>query len=365
MEQAVLKGSISLDIRDKKILITGGTGSLGRALTSRLLHPLGVPRVVILSRDELKQSVMEKDFNYDERLRFFLGDIRDYQRVVKAMAGIDVVIHAAALKRIDKGEYDPDEFHKTNVIGTQNVIRASMHHNIEKMLFTSTDKACISATVYGATKALAERMVTAANYWKGECETAFSSVRYGNVFGSRGSVIHRWRESGDRLQITDPKMTRFSITLGESVDFILSALNVAKGGEIFVPKLKAYRLIDLADAFCELEGKNKIVEHIGIRGAEKMHELLINEYESSNTYEIDNMYMILPSEHLKKKYALDYDEEFPKVSFKTYSSDRAEKLPKKELKELIKSVEEVKFGRDSCGNRFELVRLGGAWQKAD
>lgn len=330
-----------MSIKNKKILITGGTGSLGRVLTGRLLQ-MGVPRIVILSRDEVKQSIMEKDFNYNENLRFFLGDIRDYQRVERAMTGIDIVIHAAALKQIDRGEYDPDEFHKTNVTGTQNVIKASISNNVEKMLFTSTDKACIPATFYGTTKALAERIVTAANYWKGESRTAFFSGRWGNVFGSRGSVIHTWRESEGAIPVTDPDMTRFSITLDESVDFILNALKMARGGEIFVPKIRAYKLSDLAEAFCELEGRDEKWRNIGTRGAEKTHELLINEYESPNTYEVDSMYMILPSEHLREKYALYYNESMlPKVTFKTYSSDKTEKMTKEELKELIKSVKEA------------------------
>jgi FlaA1/EpsC-like NDP-sugar epimerase len=326
--------------KNKNILITGGTGSLGQALTCRLLDE-SVDRIVIYSRDEYKQSIMEKKFN-DKRLRFFLGDIRDYGRTHRAMEDIDYVFHLAALKQVPKAEYDPDEFIKTNVKGTRNVLVSARERNIEKLIFTSTDKANLATTMYGKTKSLAEGLTTTMNFHKGHHRTIFSTVRYGNVVGSRHSLIDILTEQLKKMKpltITDMSMTRFNITLKQSVDFILKAFLFAKGGEIFVPKLKAYSVIDFINAFIATYAPDKAIDVnlVGIRGMEKIHEVLINEDEKRDTYEIDDMYMILPSIHLRERFDLDYNEKnLKKVSFSEYTSDNVELMSKDELKSLMR-----------------------------
>ena len=321
----------------KKILITGGTGSLGNALTSRLLN-YDVDTIRIFSRNENKQVTMESKFN-DDRLRFLLGDVRDYPRLVRAMEDIDIVFHAAALKHVPIIEYNPFEAIKTNVIGSQNVIDACLKENVEKAVAIGTDKAVSPLNTYGATKLLMEKLfVTASNYLKKERHrTKFFALRYGNVLGSSGSVIPKFVKqikNKEKITITDPNMTRFSISMDEALDFILTATEIAKGSEIFIPKLRAYTIKDIKDVLFELLQKID-EENIGIREGEKLNEILINSDEIRYTWEYENMYMLLnPS--VQKHISLD---EFPNKNRVTnmddYNSGSVEKIPKDEMKKII------------------------------
>ena len=321
----------------KKILITGGTGSLGNALTSRLLN-YDVDTIRIFSRNENKQVTMESKFN-DDRLRFLLGDVRDYPRLVRAMEDIDIVFHAAALKHVPVIEYNPFEAIKTNVIGSQNVIDACLKENVEKAVAIGTDKAVSPLNTYGATKLLMEKLfVTASNYLKKERHrTKFFALRYGNVLGSSGSVIPKFIKqikNKEKITITDPNMTRFSISMDEALDFILNATEIAKGSEIFIPKLRAYTIKDIKDVLFELLQKID-EENIGIREGEKLNEILINSDEIRYTWEYENMYMLLnPS--VQKHISLD---EFPNKNRVTnmddYNSGSVEKIPKDEMKKII------------------------------
>ena len=321
----------------KKILITGGTGSLGNALTSRLLKE-DVDTIRIFSRNENKQNTMEAEFK-DDRLRFLLGDVRDYSRLVRAMEDIDIVFHAAALKHVPIIEYNPFEAIKTNVIGSQNVIDACLKENVEKAVAIGTDKAVSPLNTYGATKLLMEKLfVTSSNYLKKERhKTKFVALRYGNVLGSSGSVIPKFIEqikNKEKITITDPAMTRFSISMDKALDFILHATEIAKGSEIFVPKLRAYSIGDLKEALFELLGKTN-EEIIGIREGEKLNEILINSDEIRYSWEYENMYMILnPS--VQTHISIDEFSGKNKISNMTeYSSDSVEKIPKDEMKKII------------------------------
>ena len=321
----------------KKILITGGTGSLGNALTSRLLKE-DVDTIRIFSRNENKQNTMEAEFK-DGRLRFLLGDVRDYSRLVRAMEDIDIVFHAAALKHVPIIEYNPFEAIKTNVIGSQNVIDACLEENVERAVAIGTDKAVSPLNTYGATKLLMEKLfVTSSNYLKKERhKTKFMAVRYGNVLGSSGSVIPKFIEqikNKEKITITDPAMTRFSISMDKALDFILHATEIAKGSEIFIPKLRAYSIDNLKEALFELLGKTN-EEIIGIREGEKLNEILINSDEIRYSWEYENMYMILnPS--VQTHISIDEFSGKNKISNMTeYSSDSAEKIPKDEMKKTI------------------------------
>ena len=321
----------------KKILITGGTGSLGNALTSRLLKE-DVDTIRIFSRNENKQNTMEAEFK-DGRLRFLLGDVRDYSRLVRAMEDIDIVFHAAALKHVPIIEYNPFEAIKTNVIGSQNVIDACLKENVEKAVAIGTDKAVSPLNTYGATKLLMEKLfVTSSNYLKKERhKTKFVALRYGNVLGSSGSVIPKFIEqikNKEKITITDPAMTRFSISMDKALDFILHATENTKGSEIFVPKLRAYSIGDLKEALFELLGKTN-EEIIGIREGEKLNEILINSDEVRYSWEYENMYMILnPS--VQTHISIDEFTNKNKISnMVEYSSDSVEKIPKDEMKKII------------------------------
>ena len=321
--------------KDKTILITGGTGSLGQALTKRLLK-MDPQAIRIFSRNESKQIEMESEMN-DNRLRFFIGDVRDYDRLVKAVEDVDFVFHAGALKHVPKIEYNPFEAVKTNILGSENVINACLNNNVEKAVCISTDKAVSPLNIYGATKLLMEKLfVTANNYLNPEKHrTKFFAVRYGNVLGSSGSVIPlfiKQIKSKQKISITDPKMTRFSITMNDALDFIFQATKLGTGSEIFVPKLRAYSLLDVKEALFELL-ENTGEEIIGIRPGEKINETLINSEEMRYSWEIDNMYMISNPEIMKT---------YPKLkkieNMKIYSSDIVDKIPKDQLKQLIKNL---------------------------
>ena len=322
--------------KGKKILITGGTGSLGQALSKRLLT-LGVDTIRIYSRNESKQIEMESKFK-DKRLRFLLGDVRDLNRLTRALEDIDYVFHAAALKHVPKIEYNPFEAINTNVLGSQNVIEACLHANVEKAVCIGTDKAVSPLNTYGATKLLMEKLfVTANNYLNPEKhKTKFIAVRYGNVFGSSGSVIPKFIElikNKQKITITDPNMTRFSITMEQALDFILNATQSGKGSEIFVPDIKSYSILTLRDALSEIFTKIDD-EIVGIRPGEKLHEVLINKEEIRYTWKFNNMYMI--TNPLYPLFNVDSIEKLyngiKKVkNSELYSSDIAEKISKEEM----------------------------------
>lgn len=281
---------------NKSILITGGTGSLGQKLTEHILtnYPQ-IKRLVIFSRDEQKQFVMAQKFpekTYPQ-MRFFIGDVRDYSRLERAMTDVDYVIHAAAMKHVHIAEYNPDECVKTNVMGAQNVIEASMKSNVERVVALSTDKACAPINLYGATKLASDKLFVAANNWKGKRQIKLSVVRYGNVMGSNGSVIPffiKMKNTG-KLPITSDKMTRFNISLQGGVDMVIHALENAWGGELFVPKIPSYRILDVAKAI----GPECKLVNVGIRPGEKIHEEMITKSDSYNTYDLGKYYTILPT----------------------------------------------------------------------
>ena len=325
--------------KNKKILITGGTGSLGNALTQRLLEQ-GVDTIRIFSRNESKQLEMESKFN-DDRLRFLIGDVRDYERLERAVEDIDIVFHAAALKHVPVIEYNPFEAIKTNILGSQNVINACLHENIDRAICVGTDKAVSPLNTYGATKLLMEKLfVTAKNYLKKERhQTKFIALRYGNVLGSSGSVIPKFIDqikNKEKLTITDSSMTRFSISMNEALDFILKATEIGKGSEIFVPKLKAYSILDVKDALFELLGKTE-EQIVGIRPGEKLDEILINRDEMKYTWEYQNMYMVInPSVQQYMPSLLDEFPEKKKIeTMDVYSSDLVEKISKDNLKKIF------------------------------
>ena len=281
---------------NKSILITGGTGSLGKALTSRILESYPeVNRIIVFSRDEQKQFQMEQEFPKVKfpQMRFLIGDVRDYERLERAMEGVSFVIHTAAMKHVHIAEYNPDECVKTNVGGAENVIRASVKANVERVVSLSTDKACAPINLYGATKLTSDKLFIAANNFKGNKDIKFSVVRYGNVMGSNGSVIPFFlnRKKEGILPITSKKMTRFNISLDEGVDMVIHALKNAWGGELFVPKIPSYRIMDLANAI----GPNCEKPIVGIRPGEKIHEEMITPSDSYNTYDLGKYYTILPS----------------------------------------------------------------------
>ena len=285
-------------LKDKSVLITGGTGSLGRALTSFLLTKSNnLKRLVIFSRDEQKQFLMSQQYPIDKypNIRFFIGDVRDQDRLNRAFKDIDIVIHAAAMKHVPIAEYNPDECVKTNVGGAQNIINAALNNKVEKVVALSTDKACAPINLYGATKLTSDKLFIAANNIKGKSDIRFSVVRYGNVMGSKGSVIPFFIEKNKtgKLPVTDINMTRFNISIEEGVDLILFAIKNSLGGEIFIPKIPSYGILDLVKAInpeCE-------IEIVGIRPGEKIHEEMITETDSFSTYDIGSYYSILPSSH--------------------------------------------------------------------
>jgi len=328
--------NISLVFEGKKIIITGGTGSLGQALAKRLLK-MNVDTVRIFSRNENNQVRMESELK-DDRLRFFVGDVRDYNRLTRAFEDVDIVFHAAALKHVPVIEYNPFEAIKTNVIGTQNVIEACLHEDVEISVGIGTDKAVSPLNTYGATKLLMEKLfVTADNYLDYERHrTRFIALRYGNVLGSSGSVLLRFInqiKNKERITITDPNMTRFNITMDKALDFILESTQIGKGAEIFVPKLNAYSILDLKDVLQELLGKVG-EEQIGIRIGEKLHETLINLDEMRYTYEVDDKYVIL-NPFAKRRDDATYNHIKKVDSDYPYSSDRVEKISNIELKKHI------------------------------
>lgn len=277
---------------DRVVLVTGGTGSFGTAFVRIVLENYSPRKLIILSRDELKQSQMQERFT-DRRLRFFIGDVRDRERLYRAFDGVDMIVHAAAMKQVPGCEYNPFEAIRTNVIGAQNVIDAAIDRKVKKVIALSSDKAANPVNLYGATKLCSDKLFVASNSYSGASGTAFSVVRYGNVIGSRGSVIPRFRrmKGSGRLPITDQRMTRFWITLDAAVHFVIRCFYLMRGGEIFVPKIPSMRIVDLARAIapdCEFE-------EVGIRPGEKLHEVMIPEDDARRALEYDDYYVVQPT----------------------------------------------------------------------
>ena len=328
---------ISQSLRGANYLITGGTGSFGKQFVKTLLEKYEPGRVVVYSRDELKQFEMGQifsDITYP-CMRYFIGDVRDQDRLRRAMEGIDIVIHAAALKQVPAAEYNPFECIKTNVLGAQNVIEACLDSGVKQVVALSTDKAAAPINLYGATKLCSDKLFTAANNIRGHHDIRFSVVRYGNVMGSRGSVIPFYleRKSSGVLPITDPAMTRFNISLQEGVEMVLWALENAQGGEIFVPKIPSYRITDLAQAI------GPDCEHpvIGIRPGEKIHEEMITASDSFNTVDLGKYFAILPSAgaHTVESYCASHGGKPVEQGYAYNSGSNPDFLTVEQLQQLI------------------------------
>ena len=321
-------------LKDKVILITGGTGSFGKKFTEITLSQ-NPKKVIIYSRDELKQHDMDCEFlkfrNHD-RMRFFIGDIRDKERLSRALNGVDIVIHAAALKQVPACEYSPIEAVKTNVMGASNLIETCIDNGVEKVIALSTDKSVAPTNLYGATKLVMEKLMTQGNSYVGDRKTRFSCVRYGNVLGSRGSVIPVFRNQAKEdgvINITDPRMTRFWITLEQAVKFVMMCLENMEGGEVFIPKLPSMKITDLADVIAPDVPKNVV----GIRPGEKIHETLLTEHESAHAREFENYYVIEPLFPYWHGF-IDAGAKLPEGF--SYSSDSNDKwLDKDKLKEML------------------------------
>lgn len=324
----------------KSILVTGGTGSFGKRFITRLIQTYpDVKRIVVFSRDELKQYEMSLEFPSDEypQIRFFIGDVRDKSRLLYALEGIDTVIHAAALKQVPAAEYNPFEAIKTNVLGAQNLIEACIEKGVKHVVALSTDKAAAPINLYGATKLCSDKLFIAANLYKGNHDIKFSVVRYGNVMGSRGSVIPFFQKHKEKgfLPITHPNMTRFNITLDEGVDLVFYAMENMWGGEIFVPKIPSYKILDVAEAVAP-GIETRIV---GIRPGEKLHEEMITETDALSTLEFKKYFVILPS--FKPKWEISefinhFKGKYCKEGFQYNSGKNSEWLSVEDLKQMIK-----------------------------
>jgi UDP-N-acetylglucosamine 4,6-dehydratase (inverting) len=330
--------------KNKSLLITGGTGSLGNAIIDYVVkHKIDFKRIIIFSRDELKQYNLREKLNKKilDKIRFFIGDIRDKERLSFALQNIDIVIHAAALKQVPASEYNPFEFIKTNILGAQNLVDACLQNNVTNVVALSTDKASSPVNLYGATKLCSDKIFTSAQNMIGKKKITFSVVRYGNVFGSRGSVWPKFKslKSNETFPVTHPKMTRFNISLNQSVELILNSLLMQKGGEIFVPKLASYRLLDL----CKAIDKNRKIKFTGIRPGEKIHEELISISESRLTIERNNFFIILPANKKTPEISLNYNLKkikFPKKDFIYNSGSNKNFLSILQLKKIIKNYED-------------------------
>lgn len=334
-------------LNNKSILITGGTGSFGRAFVKTVLENYpGVKRIVIYSRDELKQFEMAQDFPADKypQIRFFIGDVRDGERLKRAMEGIDTVIHAAALKQVPAAEYNPMECIKTNIFGAENVINAALDMGINKVVALSTDKAAAPINLYGATKLCSDKLFVAANNMKGPRDIKFSVVRYGNVIGSRGSVVPYFlgcRKNGNTIPITDKRMTRFNITLKAGVELVFFALENMWGGEIFVPKIPSYKIMDVAKAIAP----NAKIKVVGIRPGEKLHEEMITETDGLNTIEFDKYFVIIPSQPLWKPEVMSKNMKGKQLDygFSYNSGNNSEWMTVKDIREQITRYVDPEF----------------------
>ncbi len=324
-----------MSLTDKVILLTGGTGSFGQKFTETVLKEHNPKAIRIFSRGELLQQEMCQKFNNDERLRFFIGDVRDRERVRRAMNGADIVVHAAALKQVPTCEYNPIEAVRTNVDGAVNVVDASIDNDVEKAIAIGSDKAVQPINLYGATKLVMERLFIQANVYTGGRKSRFSCVRYGNVVGSRGSVIPlflRQRENG-KITITDERMTRFWITLEQGVRFVIDCIGRMRGGEVFIPKVPSMKITDLADVIAP-EAEREV---IGIRPGEKVNEILLTEEESRHALEFDNYFVIEPEHPFWKKDNLKGGKSLP-YGFRYTSDNNGWWLTKEELKRIVEKL---------------------------
>ena len=328
-----------MDWKDQVVLVTGGTGSFGKKFIKILLEERQPKKVIVFSRDDLKQHEMQVGGYNQENLRYFIGDIRDRERLLRAMHGVDIVVHAAALKQVPACEYNPMEAIKTNIMGTANVVEAALDAGVKKVLMVSTDKAVSPANLYGATKLAAEKLTIQSNAYAGGSATRFSCVRYGNVVGSRGSIVPLFlnQRSSGKVTITDDRMTRFWLSLDQGVRFVIACIEQMEGGEVFVPKIPSTKVIDLARAIApEAE-----INIIGIRPGEKVHEMLISEDEARHTIEMDNMFVVQPAEAIWFGYSWQNKGKLLDEGF-TYSRDNnSEWLDVEGIKKYIAPFEEL------------------------
>jgi UDP-N-acetylglucosamine 4,6-dehydratase len=326
--------------KDQVVLITGGTGSFGKKFVEIMLAEFHPAKLIIYSRDELKQHEMQVGGFNHPNLRYFIGDVRDLPRLQRAMQGVDIVVHAAALKQVPACEYNPMEAVKTNILGTANVVDAAIDARVKKVMALSTDKAVTPVNLYGATKLTAEKLVVASNAYAGDMQTRLSCVRYGNVVGSRGSVVPifiRQRENGRQLTITDDRMTRFWLSLEQGARFVIRNIERMYGGEVFVPKIPSTRIVDLARVIAP----DSELEIIGIRPGEKLHEIMISRDESRSTVELDDMFVVEPEGALWFRY--DWSREGKRVpdGFKYTSDNNSEWLTTEQIRNLIAPFEEA------------------------
>ncbi|NOY98833.1 MAG: UDP-N-acetylglucosamine 4,6-dehydratase (inverting) [Chloroflexi bacterium] len=322
---------------NKTVLVTGGTGSFGKKFIRIMLDEYQPKKIIVFSRDELKQHEMRVAGFDDPRLRYFIGDIRDRDRLLRAMHGVDIVVHAAALKQVPACEYNPMEAIKTNIMGTSNVIEAALDARVAKVLALSTDKAVNPINLYGATKLAAEKLVVQSNAYAAGHATRYSCVRYGNVVGSRGSVVPvflKQRASG-KLTITDDRMTRFWLSLEQGVHFVISCIEQMEGGEVFVPKIPSMKVIDLAKAIAP----NARVDIIGIRPGEKLHEVLISEDEARTTVELDTMFVVQPAEAMWFGYGWQQKGKLLSDGFRYASDNNTQWLDVDSIKQFITPFE--------------------------
>lgn len=328
-----------MDWKNQVVLVTGGTGSFGKKFTKILLEEQQPKKVIIFSRDELKQHEMQVGGFNDERLRYFIGDVRDRERLVRAMHGVDVVVHAAALKQVPACEYNPMEAIKTNIMGTANVVEAALDAGVMKVLTVSTDKAVSPANLYGATKLAAEKLTIQSNAYAGGSATRFSCVRYGNVVGSRGSVVPLFlkQRSNGKVTITDERMTRFWLSLEQGVRFVIHCIEQMEGGEVFVPKIPSTKVTDLARAIAP----DAKLDIIGIRPGEKLHEMLISEDEARHTIEVEKMFVVQPAEATWFGYSWQDRGKILKEGFSYSSDNNSEWLDVEGIKKYIAPFEEL------------------------
>ncbi len=327
-------------LNDKAILITGGTGSFGKAFTRYVLENYNPKKIIIYSRDEFKQYMMQNEFKeYKNKLRFFIGDVRDKERLMRAFEGVDYVIHAAAMKQVPACEYNPAEAIKTNINGAQNVIDAALDKGVKKVVALSTDKAVNPVNLYGGTKLVSDKLFIAANAYAGDKDINFSIVRYGNVAGSRGSIIPLFhniiKNGGTELPITDYRMTRFWISLRQGVELVIKALEEAKGGETFISKIPSFKITDLAEAM--LPGCK--MPEIGIREGEKLHEIMVTVEDSMTTYEYDKHFIVYPQMVWSDKRKAEPTGKKVPEGFSYSSGNNTEWLTVEEIRELIKTVD--------------------------
>ena len=325
---------------NKTILITGGTGSFGKCFTKYALTHYNPKKIIIYSRDEFKQYLMQNEFKeYESKMRYFIGDVRDKDRLKRAFEGVDYVIHAAALKQVPACEYNPNDAIKTNINGAQNVIDAALDSNVKKVVALSTDKAVNPVNLYGGTKLVSDKLFVAANAYAGNKDISFSIVRYGNVAGSRGSIIPLFnniiKNGGTELPITDFRMTRFWISLTEGVELVIKALKEAKGGETFISKIPSFKVTDLAEAM--LPGCTK--KEIGIRPGEKLHEIMVTPEDSFNTYEYDKHFIVYPQVVWNDRQVPDLSGVKVEEGFSYSSGNNKEWLTVEDIRELLKNVE--------------------------